>query len=168
VKLFALYVGGEHPGAHIEVHDIRFVVADTFAQTHDLVRAQWWGTPGTLHIDCWAAIEHADGYDVTLRPEPFAGDERLFFVNLGGYAPDRFAEQHLTMFIVARTRREAKTRAVSAVRHWQDPHKDELYDADQILALSGIAFERGLHVHLNRSAEGVRPFEFACDHIILK
>lgn len=168
MKLFAIYVGGDHPGAHVEVHDIRFVIAGSIAETHDALREQWWGTPGTLHIDCWATIDHADGYDIGLRPDPFVGEQRLFFVNLGGYARGQFAEQHRNMFIVARTPREAKTRAIAAVKDWQDPHKDELYDADQILALSGIALERGLHVHLELAAEGARPFHFTCEYIKLK
>jgi hypothetical protein len=48
VKLFAIYIGGEHPGAHIEAHDVRFVVAESVRETHAKLRADWWGTPGTL------------------------------------------------------------------------------------------------------------------------
>lgn len=56
MKLFAIYIGGEHPRANIEVHDMRFVVASTLEGTYEALRAQWWGRPGTLHIDCWSEI----------------------------------------------------------------------------------------------------------------
>lgn len=47
-----------------------------------------------------AEIDHADGYDVQLQPEPYKGRERLVFVDLGGYDPADFAEQHRNMFVV--------------------------------------------------------------------
>jgi hypothetical protein len=60
VKLFAIYIGGEHPSAHIEVHDVRFVLAKSMRDTHAKLRADRWGTPGTLHIDCWAEEQAAE------------------------------------------------------------------------------------------------------------
>lgn len=77
MKLFAIYIGGEHPRAHIEIHDVRFAVAETVEQTYEQLRAEWWGTPGTLHIDCWAEIDQVDGYAVSLRPERSGARERL-------------------------------------------------------------------------------------------
>lgn len=40
MKLFAIYIGGEHPGANIEVHDMRFLVAPTIEATKDALLAQ--------------------------------------------------------------------------------------------------------------------------------
>ncbi|NYF32587.1 DUF1543 domain-containing protein [Sphingopyxis sp. JAI108] len=57
MKLCTNYIGGEMAGANIELHDMRFVAAPTIADTYDALRRQWWGTPGILHIDCWAEIE---------------------------------------------------------------------------------------------------------------
>ncbi|HEX7665912.1 MAG TPA: DUF1543 domain-containing protein, partial [Polyangiaceae bacterium] len=119
MKLFAIYVGGEHPRANIELHDMRFVVARTVTETYDELRRQWWGTPDSLHIDAWAAIDHADGYDVELSPEPFTGPERLYYVNLGGYDEAEFTEKHRNVFVVARTILEAKTRALREHRGWK-------------------------------------------------
>ncbi|WP_260929262.1 DUF1543 domain-containing protein [Novosphingobium sp. 9] len=87
MKLFAIYIGGEFPGANVEVHDVRFVVANSLAETYATLRQQWWGVPRSLHIDCWAEVTHADGYDVSLKEQPYQGSEKLFFVNLGGYEP---------------------------------------------------------------------------------
>jgi len=148
LKLFAIYIGGEHPRANIEVHDIRFVVAGTIDQTHDDLRAQWWGRPGTLHIDCWSAISHADGYSVTLSPEPFAGPEKLYYVNLGGYDGVDFAEKHRNVFVVADTLAGAKARAIKRAADWIEPHRDDMYEAEQAFALDAAASTQRLYIHL--------------------
>jgi len=166
MKLFAIYIGGEHPAAHIEIHDVRFVVAESIKDTHAQLRAEWWGTPGTLHIDCWAEISDADGYDVTLRREPAAHAERLFFVNLGGYDGVDFAEQHKNMFVVATSVKEAKSRALATIAGWKDAHRDDIYEAEKAFALEGVIDDK-LHIHLTR-AEGATAPSFVCRYTPLK
>ncbi|BBF70960.1 DUF1543 domain-containing protein [Sphingomonas bisphenolicum] len=167
MKLFAIYVGGEFPGANIEIHDVRFVVANRIEETHAELRRQWWGIPKSLHIDCWAEITHADGYDVTLRPEPFTGMERLYFVNLGGYEPGEFAERHRNLFVVADSEPKAKSRALKSIRHWSDPHRDDLYEAEQAFCLSARSGDTGLHVHLIPCSQPHGP-NFVCQYIPIR
>ncbi len=166
MKLFAIYIGGEHPQAHIEVHDVRFVVAPTIRDTYDRLRADWWGTPGTLHVDCWAEIDHADGYNVTLRPELAKAREKLWFVNLGGYDGRDFAEQHKNMFVVATSITEAKAKALATVHDWKDAHRDDLYEAEQAFELGSRIGDR-LHIHLTPS-ETIRQPRFTCCYTPLK
>jgi hypothetical protein len=163
MKLFAVYVGGELAGANIELHDMRFVVAESIADTHDELRRQWWGIPKSLHIDCWAEIAGADGYDVTLRPEPFTGAERLYYVNLGGYDPAEFSEKHKNVFVVAKTVAEAKARAIKAAKGWTAPHRDEMYDAEQAFSLNDSGRAQRLYLHLTPS-ENIQPLTFSCDY----
>lgn len=167
MKLFALYIGGEHPRANIELHDMRFVIARTVAETHEALRQQWWGTPGTLHIDAYAVLDHADGYDIELSPEPFTGRERLFYVHLGGYDEADFIERHRNVFVVARTMAEAKTRALRENRGWSQLHRDEQYEAEQVVALADAAREERLYVHLRRSAVA-RGTSFVCRYVKIK
>lgn len=148
MKLFAIYIGGEHPAANIEVHDIRFVVAETIDGTHAALVDQWWGKPGSLHIDCWSEIAIADGYEVSLRPEPFAGPERLYYVNLGGYDGVAFSEQHRNVFVVANELSAAKTRAIKLAAGWKDAHRDDMYEAEQAFALDAAALNSRLYIHL--------------------
>ena len=108
MKLFAIYIGGEVARANIEVHDMRFVIAPSIGETHDELRRQWWGRPSSLHIDCWAEIDYAEGYEVSLRPEPYEGAERLYYVNLGGYDANEFTELHKNVLIVAADDKAAK------------------------------------------------------------
>jgi hypothetical protein len=166
VKLFAIYIGGEHPAAHVEIHDVRFVVAASIRETHDRLRAEWWGTPGTLHVDCWAEIDHVDGYDVTLREEPSRAREKLYFVNLGGYDGRDFAEQHKNMFVVATSVAEAKAQALRSIADWSDAHRDDLYEAETAFALDTKIGER-LHIHLTPGAAGQAP-RFTCRYTPLK
>lgn len=167
MKLFAIYVGGEFPGANIEIHDMRFVVAEAIEETYGELRRQWWGSPKSLHIDCWAEITHADGYDVALRPEPFAGREKLYFVNLGGYDPAEFAERHRNVFVVAENETKAKSRAVRMVREWIEPHRDDLYEAEQAFCLGNPIGDQRLHVHLT-PAPAEQALAFTCQYIPIR
>lgn len=160
MKLFAVYVGGELEGANIELHDMRFAIAATIEDTYDELRRQWWGTPKSLHIDCWSELSRADGYSITLKPEPADGPNRLFYVNLGGYDGDNFAEAHKNMFVVAETESKAKVRALKTVRHWHAFHKDDLYEAEQAFSLTDVANGESLYIHLEKiDDESPAPFQ---------
>jgi len=161
MKLFAIYIGGEHVGANIEVHDIRFIAAENIQATHAALLLQWWGKPGTLHIDCWSEILQADGYEVSLRPEPFSGRERLYYVNLGGYDGVAFAEQHRNVFVVANDLSSAKARAIGRAAGWKDAHRDDMYEAEQAFDLGSIAQTQRLHIHLTPGLTSKDP-DFTC------
>ena len=166
MKLFAIYIGGEHPAANIEIHDVRFVVAPSLGETKTDLLKTWWGTPGTLPIDCWAEIDHVDGYDVALKSEPPTGRDKLFFVILGGYDGMDFAEQHKNMFVVATSIAEAKARALATIADWKDPHRDDLYESERAFALDSLIGDR-FHIHLKRSDE-LRPPRFVCRYTPLR
>jgi hypothetical protein len=166
MKLFAIYIGGVHPRANIEVHDVRFVVAPTIRDTYETLRADWWGTPGTLHVDCWAEIDHVDGFNVQLKAAPSTTRNKLFFVNLGGYDGQGFAEQHKNMFVVATSAADAKARALRSISDWSDPHRDDLYEAETVYALDRLIGER-LHIHLSPGESRDVP-SFTCKFMPLK
>jgi hypothetical protein len=153
LKLYAVTIGGDIPGAHIEVHDVRFVVAPAITETYAELRRQWWGTPRSLHIDSWVELTCADGHDIALRPEPFAGPEKLWFVNLGGYEAGVFGESHRNVFVVAGNERQARARALRRVADWLDPHRDALFEAEKAFALAA----RPLHIHLTPAATAREP-----------
>ncbi|RUO76749.1 DUF1543 domain-containing protein [Pseudidiomarina taiwanensis] len=150
MQLFLVYLGGSAPGAHIELHDVRFVVGETIAETYPQLRQQWFGSQTGLHMDSYLAIHHIDGYRVSLRKEPSKGDKRLFFVNYGGYFMGRIPEFHDFTLCVAKDAAEAKQigRAQVAQRGLagaDELHKDDLLEVDDCLALDLLD---GWYVHL--------------------
>jgi hypothetical protein len=167
VKLFAIYIGGEVAGGNIEVHDMRFIAAPSLTDTYSELKRQWWGIPKTLHIDCWAELDHADGHDITLRPEPSRANQKLYYVNVGGYDKARFLEQHQNVFVVATSVAEAKGRAMKYAKGWDALHRDDLYEAEQVFSLDRSIAESRLHIHLTPTALE-RQFTFSCAYTPLR
>lgn len=165
MKLFVVIVGGEVEGCHVELHDTRFVAGDRIEDCYDALKAQWWGTPASLHLDAWGPLEWADGYGVEIEPANDAGDDlqRLWFLNLGGYDPQRFAELHHDLFMVAPDWRSAKTRALAEVRNWASPHKDNAFDVERAL---DVASAVGRNWRLKLTPDPApRPFAFEARYV---
>ena len=161
MKLFAVYVGGEMEGAHIELHDMRFVIAETLEDTYQPLKDTWWGKPGTLHIDCWSELTRADGYAITLRREPSPDTHKLFYVNLGGYDARYFTELHQNSFVVAETESKAKVKALKTIRHWNSFHKDDIYEAERCFCVGSAMDGEAWFIHLEK-IEDESPAPFTC------
>lgn len=162
MNLFVIYIGGKHEQGMIELHDMRFLVANTIEETYDVLRKSWWGKPDSLHLDAWGILNFADGYDIQLSDQPTESTEKLYFVNLGGYDPQQFTELHENIFVVAQSDVEAKQKAVQQCQHWQVPHRDNLYEVENIVHLNNfIAHDKKVYVHLKKSSTK-KPFEFTC------
>ena len=164
MKIFAIYVGGKTENSNIEVHDMRFVVGQKIEDCYEQLRKQWWGTPQSLHIDCWGALEYVDGYKVSLKPEAYEGAEKLYFVNLGGYDLTLFTELHSNVFVVGETESKAKVRALKTILDWNAHHKDNQFEIEMAICLNQVVYEKGLHVHLEKS-DISKPFEFTCRYL---
>ena len=157
MKLFLVYLGGVAPGAHIVLHDVRFVAAVQIADTYPLLCKQWFGTVKGLHLDSYMQVRHIDGFAITLHDTPAQQDEKLFFVNFGGYYPDKIAEQHDFMLCVACSAQEAKAKAKKTLLTDADSqHKDDLLQLDDCFAIEQL---QGLHIHLTPSGQSqpMRP-----------
>lgn len=161
-KLFAVLIGGSAPGAHVELHDMRFVIGRTIEDCYGDLRAQWWGTPESLHLDAWGPLEWADGHGVEVGEKAASAPEKLWFFNLGGYDPARFDELHANLFIVSPDWREAKSRALAqAAGEWVSPHKDYVFDVDAVIDVAAAA---GGHVRLVPGAPE-KPFRFDARYV---
>ncbi|MCL7715388.1 DUF1543 domain-containing protein [Stenotrophomonas sp. CPCC 101365] len=139
-------LGGRHPRANIEVHDVVFVAAPCIEQAYPQLRDQWFGAPAGLHLDSWMAVDGVDRYRVRLSTQPPAEGPKLYFVNLGGYVDGAFGEEHGYLLVAAADPVQAKATALrQAAPHWLKPHRDALLDVDDCLRIGAVA---GLHVHL--------------------
>ncbi|MBI1398986.1 MAG: DUF1543 domain-containing protein [Hyphomonas sp.] len=156
MKLFAVFVGGNHARANIELHDLRFLAAESIEASIPQLRAAWWGTPSSLHIDGYAELTHVDGHriDIALGPAPTAPDLSLWFVNVGGYASDLFGEQHTYHFMVGATKSEIWTRARQLTPDWTSRHKDNLSAVDDVLEVNTILGTDGLHIRIGDPIPG--------------
>ena len=166
LKLYMFYVGGSFRNSNIELHDVRFSLGETPQDCYADLQKQWWGTPSSLHIDSWAEITHADGFDVVLSDKAFEGSERLFFLNLGGYNADDFEEAHKNVLVVANNQRTAIKKALQAQKQWKQPHKDEIVNLENIVSLSKLGKKLGVFIHLLPVAKA-KPLKFTAKYIRL-
>ena len=163
-KLFMVYVGGMAEGCHVELHDVRFVIGETIEACYDDLRAQWWGTPESLHLDCWGAVHWADGHGVELRDDPQESGSRLWFVNLGGYDPNLFTELHENLLVVAGDAREAKKRALTQIEGWTAPHKDNVLTVEASVDVGAGVERAGRYLHLLQDCPQI-PFVFEARYV---
>jgi hypothetical protein len=155
-RLFAVLLGGRAPGCRVELHDVAFAVGKSLADTHESLLAQWFGTPEGLHVDAYAVVDQVEGYRVSLTGHaPKDQDQRLYFINIGGYRAGEFAEQHAYALLAARNKTEAKAQAKKTLlRGHQSIHKDDLYDVDDVLE---IRSPEAWHIHLHADSSATAP-----------
>lgn len=157
--LFLVVLGGRIAGAQIELHDVRFVAGTSIDDTLPALRRQWFGARKGLHLDSWMAVRFVDGYRVELRPEPFAGPERLWFVNMGGYDPQQLAELHAFGLFVATSPQAAKAAARRRLLpEVLERHKDDLHGVETALT-DGV--DDCLEVQLSIAADPAEPADSA-------
>jgi hypothetical protein len=156
LRVFAVYVGGDHPRASIEVHDVQFAVGRTLEDTYPVLRARWWGTPKSLHVDGYAILDVVDGHAITpVRPEDAADSALgLYFVNVGGYAADAFGEAHRFSFTVAADKRAVWKRARAAAASLSGVHQDNLDVVDQVLSIDAALAEQRYALSFSPAPDG--------------
>lgn len=160
-----MYIGGSHEKSFIELHDIRFVIAETIGDTYPKLRETWWGIPSSLHLDAWGCLDYADGYEIQIKSTPsLDSTNKLYFINLGGYDSEQFTELHKNIFVVAETPSKAKVKALKQILHWQSFHRDYQFDIDDIISVDSALSDQNFYIHLIPTEES-RPFEFTCRYM---
>ena len=130
--LFIVVLGGRSLKSNIELHDVRWVVGKTIEDTFPELRKQWLGKKKGLHIDSYKCIKYVDGYKIVLSESKKNSlicsrieDLSLWFVNLGGYNPNKMYEEHEFNLIVAKKAIEAKKKAKKS---WESTLKNKHND----------------------------------------
>jgi len=102
LKLYMLLLGCRPPGRHVEQHDFFFGIAPSLKELVPDIKSFWPETKGNIHIDAWREVTAVNGYEVSVidKADPEQQEEKLFFINLGGYLPGKFEEQHYTLLTV--------------------------------------------------------------------
>lgn len=155
LKLYMILLGCKPQGRHVEQHDVFFGIAPSLTELVGEME-NFWPDSGKLHIDAWREVNAVDGYQIRVQPKSGLDDQiaiqesKLFFINLGGYQPSRFEEQHYMLLTVKTDRaaamKEAKQTLFFQTNHFEGASShiddkygidvDELYQIEEILSAS--------------------------------
>ncbi|WP_432709632.1 DUF1543 domain-containing protein [Pedobacter sp.] len=102
LKLYMIMLGCKPTGRHTEQHDVFFSLAGSLKETIPHAKAFWPEAQDNMHLDAWREVTHVDGYEVSVVPKTSGPMEnKLFFINLGGYKAGEFDEPHYKLLVVA-------------------------------------------------------------------
>ena len=144
LKLFMILLGCKPPGRHVEQHDFFFGIAASLKDLKGEMQAFWPEAKGRIHIDGWREVNAVDGYRVNIVPkhEVLNQGKKLFFINLGGYQPNKFEEQHYVIITAKENSASALKHAKSALffQNSNSSHVDDKYgiDVDDIYQIEDI------------------------------
>lgn len=139
-----ILLGCKPPGRHIEQHDFFFGVATSLSDLTSEMQAFWPEARGKIHIDGWREVNTVDGYQVNIVPKQKTVNQgkKLFFINLGGYQPNKFEEQHYILLSVKDDYATALKEAKSTLffQNSSSSHVDDKYgiDVDDIYQIEDI------------------------------
>ena len=132
LSLFIVVLGGRSLKSNIEIHDVRWVIGESIKDTFTELRKQWLGNKYGLHIDSYKRIKYIDGYKVIISEsnkdystESEKEEESLWFINLGGYDPNKMYEEHEFTLVVAKKAIDAKKKAK---KNWESNLKNKHND----------------------------------------
>lgn len=143
--LFAVMLGGNPPGAGVEVHDVVFAVGSTLEATREQLRAAWFAGGKPPHVDSWMMLDVVDGMRIVPADVPVTpGEPDLWHVNLGYYETGdaSFFEGHENLFVIATSADEAKAKAKqkATCAPRERLHTDALHRVSDRLAALGSPY----------------------------
>ena len=154
-KLFAVYLGGRADGCNTELHDVVFTCGNKIQDTYMDLIDKWFGNVDRLHIDSWVEIVHVDGYNISLSKNK---NNKLFFINLGGYDKNKFEELHESEFLVGEKKLSIKKRAKETLMKGLDQvHTDDLYDVDDCIEINKVS---DYFINLKKDDSKIKPLEY--------
>lgn len=135
-------------GRLTEQHDIFFGIGKNLKELVPDMKTFWPEAKGKIHIDAWRTITQVDNYKIEIctRQENTSNQEKLFFINLGGYKENEFEEYHYKVLTVAKNKSEAikKAKQTTFYKHYgfkgATSHIDDKYgvDIDDIYEIEDI------------------------------
>lgn len=136
LKLYMAILGCTPPTRLTEQHDVFFGIGTSINELVPDMYA-FWPDGGQLHVDSWREVTYVNGYKISIIPKTVeANDDRLFFLNLGGYRPGDLEEYHYKLLTVAPVMARAIKEAMRTTfyKHYgfkgAESHIDEKYALD--------------------------------------
>ena len=141
-------LGCKPAGRNTEQHDLFFGIGRTLSEVKKDILDFWKEANGKIHIDAWREVQYVDGYKILVserKPDPIQ-NEKLFFINLGGYKQNEFEEYHYKMLIVSPDKAKAiqKAKQTAFYKHTgfygASSHIDDKYgiDVDDVCEIEDI------------------------------
>lgn len=140
-KIFIIYLGGKHPKANIEVHDLVFTTGQTIESCFSFCIENWFANNTYSNT---RTNPHIDGYYQLELPKNYvsSGEYSLFCLNYGGYLPNQLAEMHEFIIVFAKDKNNAirqsnkKLKLKFALLHMDNCLQlDELINVSELLGL---------------------------------
>ena len=149
MKLFSVFLGGRAKKCNTELHDVVFTCGNSIEETYLDLLDKWFGVPDKLHIDSWVELSNVDGCKVSLSKDKIENNNKLYFINLGAYDPNKFEELHESRFMVGPNKVRIKKRAKESMMIGLDQvHTDDLYDVDDCIEINKVS---DLYIKLEKS-----------------
>ena len=153
LRLFMFLLGCKPRGRHTEQHDVFFSIGQSLSSLKSEIIRFWPGAESKLHVDAYREVNWVDGFQVRVelrRPDQVPvmdKNEKLFFINLGGYKKNEFEEYHYKMLSVGKEKGVAVQQSMrtsfylhtgfeGATSHVDDKYGidvDDLYQIEDIL-----------------------------------
>lgn len=134
LKLFMLLLGCKPEERHTEQHDVFFAIGDSLKSLIPDIRLFWPEAKDRIHIDAWREVTQVNDFVVTVigRRDVTPQNEKLFFLNLGGYRSGEFEEYHYKLLSVNMQKDEAVAQAKDSLFYQQkySAHIDDKYGVD--------------------------------------
>ncbi len=150
MQLYMVILGGKPAGRYTEQHDVFFGVAHELKNLVPQMQDFWPELKEELHIDSWRKVTRVGNYHIKVLPKDQATitENKLFFVNLGGYKPGDMEEYHYKHLVVTADIGKA-TQMAKRTPFWKEhdaSHIDDKFQVDvddiyEVSDLLGTAFK---------------------------
>lgn len=146
-----LLLGCKPDGRNTEQHDVFFSIAEKLSDLIPEIKQAWPEAKGKIHLDAWREVTRVDGFSIGVKSTAhnegeFEREQKLYFINLGGYKMNEFEEFHYKMLAVAPDKGDAvkQSKKTAFYKHTgfknAPSHVDDRYgiDVDDIYGVEEI------------------------------
>jgi hypothetical protein len=150
-KLYMVLLGSKARARNVEQHDYFFGIATSIRELTGAMKNFWPEAGSSLHVDGWREITRVGDHAIRVVPRSAdaAGNEQLYFINLGGYTTGTLTEQHHILLTVKPDKSSAIQEAKRSLFFKQstakgmkgaNAHIDEKYgvDIDEVFNIEDI------------------------------
>lgn len=175
-----IMLGCRPQGRFTEQHDIFFGIANSMKELVPEFK-NFWRNAGSIHIDAWREVTNVNNYkiEIVAKSNSETFEEKLFFINLGGYKENEFEEYHYKIITVAKTLAEAQKKSkqtiffkhcgfgTNAVSHIDDKFGIDVDDSFNVNEILMPIFKDNFDIKISKSEEVLQEDELHIGYVKL-